>query len=58
MKKEIIEFYIEYIFAFFRKTNSKKGQGLFFRTIINSAEKSLARTQINNLYFVLSTLIQ
>ena len=29
MKKEIIEFYIEYIFAFFRKTNSKKGQGLF-----------------------------
>lgn len=59
MKKERIDYYIEYIFNYFRKNGCvKDGHGLMLRTIRFTSEKSFTRPQMNNLWFVIDLLIQ
>ena len=59
MKKERIDYYIEYIFDYFRKNGCvKDGHGLMLRTIRFTSEKSFTRPQMNNLWFVIDLLIQ
>ena len=59
MKKEIIDYYIEYIFNYFRRNGClKAGHGLMLRTIRFTSEKSFTRPKMNNLWFVIDLLIQ
>ncbi len=59
MKKERIDYYIEYIFDYFRRSGcNKAGQGLMLRTIRFTTEKNFTRPQMNNLWFVIDLLIQ
>ena len=59
MKKEIIDYYIEYIFNYFRRNGClKAGHGLMLRTIRFTSEKSFTRPKMNNLLFVIDLLIQ
>ena len=59
MKKERIDYYIEYIFDYFRRNDCvKEGHGLMLRTIRFTSEKSFTRPQMNNLWFVIDLLIQ
>ena len=59
MKRERIDYYIEYIFDYFRKNGCvKDGHGLMLRTIRFASEKSFTRPQMNNLWFVIDLLIQ
>lgn len=59
MKKEIIDYYIEYIFNYFRRNGClKAGHGLMLRTIRFTSEKSFTRPKMNNLWFVINLLIQ
>lgn len=59
MKKERIDYYIEYIFDYFRRNNcDKAGHGLMLRTIRFTSEKRFSRPQMNNLWFVIDLLIQ
>ena len=59
MKRERIDYYIEYIFDYFRRNDCvKAGHGLMVRTIRFTSEKSFTRPQMNNLWFVLDLLIQ
>lgn len=59
MKKEIIDYYIEYIFNYFRRNGClKAGHGLMLKTIRFTSEKSFTRPKMNNLWFVIDLLIQ
>ena len=59
MKKERIDYYIEYIFDFFRRNGcNEAGKGLMLKTIIFKSEKDFSRPQMNNLRFVINLLIQ
>lgn len=59
MKKERIDYYIEYIFNYFRRNDCvKAGHGLMVRTIRFTSEKSFTRPKMNNLWFVIDLLIQ
>lgn len=59
MKKERIDYYIEYIFNYFRRNGClKAGHGLMLRTIRFTSEKSFTRPKMNNLWFVIDLLIQ
>ena len=59
MKKERIDYYLEYIFDYFRRNGCvNAGHGLMLRTIRFTSEKSFTRPQMNNLWFVLDLLIQ
>lgn len=58
MNEQKINYYIQYIFDFFRRSNCKEGQGLMFRTIRFSMEKHLSRPEQEIIIFLLNTLIQ
>lgn len=59
MKKERIDYYIEYIFDYFRRNSCvKAGYGLMLKTIKFTSEKSFTKPQMNNLWFVIDLLIQ
>lgn len=59
MKKKRIDYYIEYIFDFFRRNGcNEAGKGLLLKTIIFKSEKDFTRPQMNNLWFVIDLLIQ
>lgn len=59
MKKERIDYYIEYIFDYFRRNDCvKAGYGLMLRTIRFTSERSFTKSQMDNLWFVIDLLIQ
>ena len=59
MKKKRIDYYIEYIFDFFRRNGCNEAdKGLMLKTIIFKSEKDFTRPQMNNLLFVIDLLIQ